>query len=129
MTNHELFRIPNITPLQEFVDEYTEIVQKQPNRETIQKKLLILLNTLSSTKNISALCKSPNFEKLTGTTVSLYSMKIKTDCNIRIIFSCERDGSIILLMFEEKAGKRKTNYSRVIPIAEKRLKAARGGRP
>ena len=128
LTNHELFQFPNITPLQECNDEYTEIVQKSPNRGTIKRKLLALLDLLNSTKSISDLCKTSSFEKLTGVSESLYALKIKTGCNIRIIFSYERDGSILLLMFEEKEGKRKTDYSEVIPIAIKRLKAARGGK-
>lgn len=128
LTNHELFQFPNITPLQECNDEYTEIVQKSPNRGTIKRKLLALLDLLNSTKSISDLCKTSSFEKLTGVSESLYALKIKTGCNIRIIFSYERDGSILLLMFEEKEGKRKTDYSEVIPIAIKRLKAAKGGK-
>lgn len=128
LTNHELFQFPNITPLQECNDEYAEIVQKYSNREKIKKKLLILLDMLNSTKNIADLCKTANFEKLTGVSESLYALKIKTGCNIRIIFSYERDGSILLLMFEEKEGKRKTDYSEAIPIARKRLKAAKGGK-
>lgn len=131
MTNHELFHLSNVTSIKEFRDEYTEIVQKKPNRKKIEVKVLALLNLLNSTKYISELCKTDNFEKLTDTSASLYAMKIKmgSSCNIRIIFSYERNGSILLLLFEEKAGKRKTDYSRAIPIAVERLKAAKGGKP
>ncbi len=128
MRNHELFQKDNIYATPEFWEEFDDFFQQSANRARNKVKFLALLSMLSETKSISNLCKSDNFEKLTDTSLSLYVMKIKTKDNLRIIFSYNRDGSILLLLFAEKSGKRRTDYSGAIPKAIKRLNAFTGGK-
>lgn len=44
-----------------------------------------------------------------------------TEKNIRILYSITRDGSILLLAFDEKEGKRNTDYTTKTPEAARRL--------
>ncbi len=127
MNNHDLFQKANINKTPEFLEEYDYYIEKSAYGKLNKLKLLALLDMLSEAKSISDLCKSDNFEKLTGTSMSLYAMKIKTKDNLRIIFSYDKDGSILLLMFAEKKGKRRTGYSGAIPKAISRLNTFIGG--
>lgn len=62
------------------------------------------------------------FEKLKHAS-GLYSMRIKVPSkNIRILYSIQHDGTILLCGFFERGGKRKTNYTNFIKTAQMRLK-------
>lgn len=53
---------------------------------------------------------------------NLYSIKFKGKYNIRILYSYDKENDeCLLLSFFEKAGKRKTEYSHYIPIAQRRF--------
>lgn len=65
--------------------------------------------------------KTSSFEKLTGSR-GIYSMKLKSDqYNIRILYGYNNNSELFLLAFEEKSGKRTTDYSNQCPVAEQRL--------
>lgn len=66
---------------------------------------------------------SEGLEKL-GHATNLYSMHVDTQTlNIRILFAFGIGNiQLLLLAFHEKEGKRKTDYSQKIPIAQQRLK-------
>ena len=64
------------------------------------------------------------FESLKGHS-NLYSMKIKLKLNIRILYSIDKNGTILLYGFYEKGGKRITDYINAIPIALERYKESK----
>jgi len=49
-------------------------------------------------------------------------MRIKMQANIRILYSIDSNGTILLYGFYERGGKQKTNYKNAIPIAQERYK-------
>ena len=82
-----------------------------------QERLKILLRYGPETVNILP----SKFEHLKGTGENLYSMHVNTkDLNIRILYTFESDGTLLLLPFHERQGKSKTNYTNYIPEALKR---------
>jgi hypothetical protein len=109
-----------------FEEEYNKIVQSKPNCEKINKKLLLLLSFICMDNNPEVFCTHKQIEKLSGAS-GLYVIKIKVGCNIRVLFSLERDGTILLHSFQEKAGKSNTDYSSAIIIANNRLLKYKGG--
>ena len=120
MSNHDLFKLNGIHTVEEFINEFFEIVELKDDRDLIKSKVVTLLQQLVST-SIDTLCRSKNFEKVTGAK-NIYAMKIHTKTNLRILFSYCKGGGILLHSFMEKAGKRKTDYSGNLPIAIRRLK-------
>lgn len=69
-----------------------------------------------------ALCRGNAFEHLRKYG-NLYSIKIKTkDSNIRVLYSYNGEGKIILNSFYEKSGKKATSYDKYAPIAIERRK-------
>lgn len=127
LLNHELLSEHNIKCVEGFAEEYERIVRQKHNRKKIDSKVLELLLYVSSVKIPSTFCEHGNIEKPKKTN-GLYSMKIKIGCNIRLLFSVEENGTILLHTFEEIGGKSKTDYTHAIPIAEKRLAAFKGGK-
>lgn len=71
-------------------------------------------------QNRALATKHEEFESIGS---GLFSMHISgKGFNVRILYSFLQDRSpILLLAFEERAGKRKTDYSRYIPVAKERL--------
>ena len=58
------------------------------------------------------------FEQLNS---EIYSMHVVVpDLNLRILYSFLRNGEILLCAFEERQGKRRTDYSGQIPLAQRR---------
>lgn len=95
-----------------------------PRFLTELKTCLFLLRTLGYRAHVELKSK---FEKLKYAP-GLYSMRIRTSAkNIRIIYSIQRDGTILLCGFYERAGKRKTDYTTPIKTAQSRLKELTGG--
>lgn len=127
LLNHELLSGLNVKCVEGFDEEYERIVQQKSNRERIDSKVVELLLFIHTVKLPSLFCEHGNIEKPKKTN-GLYVIKIKIDCNIRILFSVEKDGTILLHTFEEKGGKDKTGYTHAIPIAEKRLATYKGGK-
>ncbi len=112
----------NVHATEEFYEEFSGIVDKSADRERIYKKMIPLLQQLSTTP-IHYLCKSNHFEKLKEYK-DLYAMRIQTkNLNLRMLFAKRENGEMFLVAFEEIAGKRSTDYSKYAPLAEKRLKS------
>ncbi len=126
MLNHELLNDLKVRTVDEFEEEFDRIVQRKPNSSRIFSKVLELLDFISRDRNPDVFTKHKQIEKPKGTQ-GLYAIKIKVECNIRILFSLERDGTILLHTFEEIAGKRNTGYSPATSIAKERLKEYRRG--
>ena len=124
MLNHELLGRFNVKTSDEFEEEYERIVGRKPNFDKINKKVIELLQYISMTKNPAEIYNHRCIEKLK--TDDLFSMKIKLQCNIRILFSLEKDGTILLHSFEEKAGKKNTEYGIAVKTANERLQALKG---
>lgn len=62
------------------------------------------------------------FEVLTGAD-GICSMHVNSlNHNYRILYKCHRDGTVLLLGFEEEEGKSNTDYTNRIPKAQRRLK-------
>lgn len=126
MLNHELLgSLKKVKTAAGFVEEYNRIVQYKPNRKNIDSKVLALLDFIIRDTDPSVFCRHKCIENLKDAN-DLFSMKIKTDCNIRILFSLEKDGTILLHSFEEKAGKKVTEYSSAIETAKGRLQKMKG---
>lgn len=124
MLNHELLGSLNVKTSDEFEEEYKRVVGCKPNSDKINKKVIELLYYIAMTKNHAEIYNHGCIEKLK--TNDLLSMKIKLQCNIRILFSLEKDGTILLHSFEEKAGKKVTEYSSAIETAKGRLQKMKG---
>lgn len=63
---------------------------------------------------------SNKFERLNK---DICSMHVDTkDKNIRILYSINDDGTVLLLAFHERGGKKATDYSKKIPEATRRLR-------
>ena len=104
-----------------FLKEITENIRKHHSVKFISV-LLARLKTLKEYKQKAILCEPKNFESLKHTK-SLYSMRVKTEnINYRILYSFQNDGTILLHGFEEKKGKKVTEYSKASKIANSRLK-------
>lgn len=124
--NRQIFRIEGIIACEEFCEEYFRIVDPLVDHEKIHERVSSYLNQLVEL-DIQILLNTEHFEKLTDCP-DVYSMKIKRKgCNLRILFSYARNGSILLHSFIEESGKRKTDYSSHTPIARRRLKEQKGG--
>ena len=92
--------------------------------KVFEARLKILLQHGANAIRISP----QNFEHLKKTGDNLYSMHVDTkDLNIRILYTFEEDGTVLLLPFHERGGKRKTNYTNYIPSALKRKKEYKEG--
>ena len=129
--NHNIFDLQNIITVAGFQEEYSEIVGKLPNKDKVNKEVVRLLHLLSTNSvHILSSTDSKHFEKLSGKNArNLYAMRIqKKDCNLRILFTYNKPDGILLLAFEEKSGKRITDYSLKIPEAQERLKVFKGGK-
>lgn len=111
----------NVSVSEEFFSEFLEIVDSSGCKEQILRDFVRYLYMLS---NIApgVLCQNnKHFEKLKGYP-NLYSLRIITNlCNLRVIYSYNSDGKILLHSFEERSGKKASDYRGHIPIALKRL--------
>lgn len=126
MLNFELLGSLNVKTSAEFEEEYKSIVGSKPNAAKIDRKVAELLHFIGTAKNPALICNHGCIEKLK--TDDLFSMKIKLRCNIRILFSLEKDGTILLHSFEEKAGKKVSEYGAAVKTAKDRLKEMKGRR-
>lgn len=130
MLNHELLseltRL-HVDTVAEFDEEYFGLIRQKPNRYSINKKVFELIHFICMSHNPSIFCRHKNIEKPTGSN-GLYAIKIKNGCNIRILFSLEKNGTVLLHSFEEIGGKSATDYTSAIPTAEKRLAERKGGK-
>ena len=114
-------RFKNIRFHDDLFSDINDIIKKSGNTASFLKKLMTNLNLLNEFKDMAPLKKSNIFESLKGSS-NLYSMRIKMQANIRILYSIDSNGTILLYGFYERGGKQKTNYKNAIPIAQERYK-------
>lgn len=114
-------RYGNIRFSADCLSDITEIINESGNEFSFLKKFLYALSILDEYKDTAPIKMSNLFESLKGHR-NLYSMKIKLRMNIRILYSIDKNGTILLYGFYEKGGKRATDYSNAIPIAQERYK-------
>lgn len=105
-----------------FVDELLNIIKNSGVENSILNMLLYDIRILLEFKENARLVKPKRFEKLK--TCELYSIIIKAEHNIRILYHFINERPILLLAFYERSGKKRTDYSNKINEAEKRLKKA-----
>lgn len=93
---------------------------KNTGRERQFLKLFVKRLDFLQTHGHNAVQISENFERLDSRICSLHvDMK---DKNIRVLYSINQDGTVLLLGFHERAGKSATDYSQKIPEATRRLR-------
>lgn len=117
-------RYSNIRFSDDCISDITEIINESGNEFSFLKKFLYALSILDEYKDTAPIKMSNLFESLKGHR-NLYSMKIKLRMNIRILYSIDKNGTILLYGFYEKGGKRVTDYSNAIPIALERYKESK----
>lgn len=104
----------------EFLDELASILK---NSGVEVKFIAVLFTRLNKLKEygLTVINNCPRqFEKLKNTN-DLYSMHINTgNLNVRILFVFIFDTPVLLAAFYERQGKKRTDYSAYIPIAESR---------
>lgn len=105
------------------LDELVEILAKSGREMAFYRLMTVRIMQLLS-ERIHAV-RLEEFENLGG---GLYSMHFASKgFNVRILYSFLPNGEpVFLRAFNERAGKRKTDYSSQIPIAASRLKAMKG---
>jgi len=93
------------------------------NEATIKeffKSLYSKLHYLNEVGFKATLTSGDSFKRMKKSKgLSRFSLSVK-NYNLRIIYTDINNGQLLLLLFDEKAGKKATNYESAIPIAEKR---------
>lgn len=117
-------RYGNIRFSTDCLSDITKIVNESGNEFSFLKKFLYALSILDEYKDTAPIKMSNLFESLKEYS-NLYSMKIKLQANIRILYSIDSNGTVLLYGFYERGGKRKTNYKNAIPIALERYKESK----
>lgn len=86
------------------------------------RQMSIQLRNLQNFKH--GIYKIDDNEKLKGTNESLYSLHMQSkNYNVRLIVSINKEGiPLLLTVFNERSGKKATDYTSRIPVAESRLK-------
>lgn len=103
------------------VNEISQTLEKTGERKAFLSKFINNLNFLKSYGELAHIQSTDKFEKLKNAE-NMYSMHIKGKTfNVRVLYSFLSNGTILLHGFDEKSGKKVTDYSKAIPIAEKRL--------
>jgi len=91
----------------------------------VEKFLHLFANQCSQLSQIGKSMTQWNpkkFERLKHVDIEMYSMHIKLEKNIRILYTFNGDTIIMFLCaFDEKSGKKATDYTNYIPLAKKRL--------
>ncbi len=104
----------------DLIEDILNILSKSGNEKAFFSKLIINLKFLKKYGMNAHIQPSNQFELLKDTE-NMYSMHIKGKTfNIRILYSFLSNGTVLLHGFYERSGKGVTNYSKAIPIAEKR---------
>ncbi|WP_283608321.1 hypothetical protein [Faecalispora anaeroviscerum] len=111
----------NVYVHKECVQEILELTNRTGMESRFLKKLKEYLVRL---KNDGPNAIGQNgLENLGGNDcANMYSMHFESsNYNLRIIFSITDDGTLLLHTFYEKSGKKVTEYSSHLPVAQKRL--------
>lgn len=106
----------------DLIDDLSKILSKSGQIEKFLTALAQRCSILSQLGK-NAILGSNNFEQLKHLDIELFSLHIDIEKNIRILYSFDGDTIVMLLCaFHERSGKRKTDYTKYIPIAKKRIK-------
>lgn len=102
----------------DFLDDIADILNHSGRAEQFFKKFLTSLFYLNQHKENTHNVLSKNFEQLKEVE-NLYSMHINIpNYNVRVLYSFLPNGTILLHGFHERGGKKATDYTRAISIAE-----------
>lgn len=106
----------------DLITDLIGIIGQSGNEKAFTAKLKSNLNFLNEF-GIHAHIQSTNqFEKIKDYD-NMYSMHIQNNTfNVRILYSFMSDGTILLHGFDEKSGKKTTDYTHAVPIAIARLR-------
>lgn len=106
----------------EFLNELDNLLNStlKGNKQFI-KLLIKLLNNLQNFDETEIINVDSN-EKLKQCNFNCYSLHLKgKGFNIRILATRKNSKWLLLTIFNEQSGKKKSSYAKYIPIAEKRL--------
>lgn len=104
----------------DFLDDIIDILGRSGRAEQFFTKFLTNLFLLNQYKENTHHVLHKNFEQLKEIE-NLYSMHIKiTDYNVRVLYSFLPNRTILLHGFHERGGKKATDYTKAISIAEMR---------
>lgn len=113
-------RLSKFTVIDQCRREIEAFVLKCGNRKAFLQLLLTRRNQLDALSP-DQIVKLKEFELLKQAS-NLYSMHLQAKgFNYRILYQYLRDGEVLLLGFEEKQGKKVTEYRNFIPTALERL--------
>lgn len=102
------------------VQELAELLKSTSQRERVVNMLIRRLRFLRDHGNCAPSRQPDLFEALNGQINSLH-VSVK-ELNLRVLYSFLDDGTILLSAFHERSGKRNTDYTHQIPVAERRLR-------
>lgn len=104
----------------DLIKEVSQILEKTGERKAFLSKFINNLKFLKNYGELAHIQSTDKFEKLKQAE-NMYSMHIKGKTfNVRILYSFLANGTILLHGFDEKSGKKVTNYSKAVPIAKKK---------
>lgn len=105
----------------DLIKDLISILKNSGNEKSFIAKLTTSLWFLSEYGKTAHLQPTKQFEKIKDVD-NMYSMHICTkNYNVRILYSFLSDDKILLHGFDEKSGKRITDYSHALPVAKNRL--------
>ncbi len=103
---------------EDLISEIVSIIEKSGQGKSFFKIFYRRLDFLKS-HGKTAQEYHEEFERINA---EIYSMHIASKFfNVRILYSFLDDGTILLRAFEKASGKRATDYTHQIPLAEERL--------
>ena len=105
-----------------FIPELSAILKNSGQEAKFLAVFRTRLKTLSQYGADAINVVPTQFELLSHNSGGIYSMHADTrDLNIRILYTFLDDGTILLLPFNERSGKRRTDYTSKIPEAISRV--------
>lgn len=105
------------------IKELFDLMKKAGCERQFLKTLAVRLDFLQEHGH-SAVQLSKKYERLNQ---DICSMHVDLpNKNIRILYSIKSNGTVLLLAFHERGGKKATDYSQNIPEASRRLKELEG---
>lgn len=106
---------------EKLLSDITNAFENSGKESTFLVKFMIALKILKEYGINATKVNRTMFEKLKDAN-DLFSMRLKSkDFNYRIIYSFTASGTVLIHGFEEKAGKRKTDYRGALKIVGKRI--------
>lgn len=102
----------------DFIDDLSDILDNSGKIDAFAGKFFTALVNLSNYKETTHKVLYTNFEQLKQVD-NMYSMHVKVkNCNARVLYSFLSDGTVLLHCFYERGGKKNTDYTKALKIAE-----------